>query len=138
MNEQIDLWLNNPYILALANFSVAALAMLVFLAIFELVTVYKAYDEIRRGNVAVALTISGKIFAIANVFRFAIESHESVYVALLWASFGFVLLLIAYFMFEFLTPFKVDKHIEQGNAAVGLISFIISVSLSYIVGASIP
>ncbi len=138
MNEQIDIWLQNPYVLALANFSVAVLATIVFLAVFELVTPYNAFDEIRKGNVAVALTISGKMLGIANIFRFAIASHESVYIALLWASFGFVLMLAAYYIFEFLTPFKVDQHIEQGNAAVGFISFIISVSLSYIVGASVP
>ena len=56
----------------------------------------------------------------------------------MWAAFGFVLLLAAYFLFEFLTPvFRVDEEIEQGNRAVGLMAMIISVSLSFIIGAAL-
>lgn len=138
MNEPIDQLLDHPFFVTLANFSVAVMAMIILLALFELVTIYKAFAEIKNRNTAVALTVSGKIFGIANVFHYAIKSHESVYVALLWASFGFVLLLAAYFVYEFLTPFKVDKHIQEGNTAVGMISFIISLALSYIIGASVP
>lgn len=48
------------------------------------------------------------------------------------------MLLVSYFIFEFLTPrFKVDKEIENDNRAVGFISLIISVGLSYVVAAGI-
>ncbi|KLR74011.1 membrane protein, partial [Geobacillus sp. T6] len=45
-----------------ANFSVAVLCIVVFLAVFELVTKYKNWEEIRKGNVAVAMATGGKIF----------------------------------------------------------------------------
>lgn len=55
-----------------------------------------------------------------------------------WGVYGFVMLLLSYFIFEFLTPrFKIDKEIENDNRAVGFISFVISVGLSFVVAAGI-
>jgi putative membrane protein len=56
----------------------------------------------------------------------------------LWSAVGFVLLLVAYFLFEFFTPvFRVDEEIGKDNRAVGLLSMVLSVSLSYIIGAAV-
>ena len=138
MDKQLDELLSNPYIETLAFFSVAILALIIFLSLFEFVTKYSNWQEIKKGNVAVAMATSGKILGICNIFRFAMLSNESIYSALIWASFGFVLLLVAYFIFEFLTPnFRVDHEILQDNRAVGLISMIISIALSYVIGASV-
>jgi len=138
LNEEVDLFMSNPFVETLAFFSVAVLALVVFLAIFELVTKYKDWDEIKKGNVAVAMATGGKIFGICNIFRFAILNNDSLLISLTWAAYGFVLLLIAYFIFEFLTPyFKIDEQIQQDNRAVGLLSMILSVSLSYVIGASV-
>lgn len=121
-----------------ANYSVAILCTLVCLAIFELVTKYDNWEEIKNGNMAVAMATGGKIFGILNIFRFSILHNDTLFVMIGWGFFGFFLLLIAYFMFEFLTPkFKVDQEIENDNRAVGFISFVISVGLSYIIGAGI-
>lgn len=138
MNKEMDQLLANPYIETLAFFSVTVLALIVFLAVFELVTKYKGWKEIRKGNTAVAMATGGKIFGICNIFRFAIEANDTVYQSLIWSSFGFVLLLAAYFIFEFLTPsFKVDEEIEKGNNAVGFLSMVISIALSYVIGAGV-
>jgi putative membrane protein len=138
LNQEVDVWLANPYLETLAYFSVTVLALVLFLAIFEFVTKYKDWQEIKRGNVAVAMSVGGKIFGICNIFRFAIGSNDSLYQSLIWASFGFVLLLAAYYIFEFLTPvFKIDDEIAKDNRAVGLLAMIISIALSYVVGASI-
>ena len=138
MNEQIDNWLTNSYVATFAYFSVAILAMIVFLTVFEFVTRYSNWQEIKKGNVAVALATGGKMFGIGNVFRFSIQSNDSVYESLIWASYGFVLLLAAYIIFEFLTPnINVDREIANDNRAIGLLSMIISISLSYVIGASV-
>ncbi|WP_426449214.1 DUF350 domain-containing protein [Paenibacillus sp. S-38] len=138
MSERMDWMMGNPYVETLAYFSVAVLALIVFLAVFELVTKYKDWDEIKNGNVAVAMATGGKIFGICNLFRFAILNNDSILASLVWAGYGFVLLLAAYFIFEFLTPyFKIDEQIKNDNRAVGLISMIISVSLSYVIGACV-
>ncbi len=101
-------------------------------------TSYKNWEEIQRGNLAVAMATGGKIFGIANVFQHSIAQHNSLLQMVGWGVYGFVMLLVSYFIFEFLTPrFKVDKEIENDNRAVGFISLIISVGLSYVVAAGI-
>ncbi len=141
MNEHVDKLLDIHLFQTLAFFSVAVLALVVFLSLFEWVTRYSTWEEIKNGNVSVAMAVGGKILGICNIFRFAILSSDgdSIYAAFLWAGFGFVLLLIAYFIYEFLTPvFRIDDEIARDNRAVGLISMMISVALSYVIGASIP
>ncbi|AKG04170.1 hypothetical protein AAV35_004830 [Salimicrobium jeotgali] len=121
-----------------ARFSVVVLCIVVFLALFELVTKYDNWKEIKEGNLAVAMATGGKIFGISNIFRFSIEHNDALFLSIGWGVFGFLLLLIGYFIFEFLTPsFRIDKEIEEGNRAVGLLSLIISVGLSYVIGATI-
>jgi putative membrane protein len=128
----------NMYVHSAAYYSVVILCVVVFLAIFELVTKYKNWEEIKKGNLAVAMATGGKIFGIANIFRYSIEQNDSLVTMVSWGVFGFVLLLIGYFIFEFLTPkFKVDEEIQNDNRAVGLISLILSVGLSYVIGAGI-
>lgn len=130
--------LHNPYIAVTAYYTVTGLAMILFLTIFELVTRYRVWDELRRGNLAVAMATGGKIFGVANIFRFSIEQHDSMGQALIWGSFGYLLLLLSYFVFEFMTPgYKVDQEIAQDNRAVGFIAMVISVGFSYVIGASL-
>ncbi|WP_100523462.1 DUF350 domain-containing protein [Mycobacteroides abscessus] len=131
-------WLQNPYILTAAFFAVAILSLILFLTLFEIVTRYDDWEEIKKGNLLVAMAVGGKIFGITNIFRFSIESNDAIGQALIWGAFGFLLLLIAYFVFEFMTPkFNVDEEIAKDNRAVGLLSMIISIGLSYVIGASI-
>ncbi|WP_079530468.1 DUF350 domain-containing protein [Halobacillus hunanensis] len=121
-----------------ASYSVVVLCVVVFMAVFELVTTYNNWREIQNGNLAVAMATGGKIFGIANIFRFSIQENDSLLQTMGWGLFGFILLLIGYFIFEFLTPsFRIDDEIAEDNRAVGFISFIISVGLSYVIGANI-
>ncbi|WP_010678356.1 DUF350 domain-containing protein [Bacillus timonensis] len=134
----MDKFWDNEFVLTAANYSVVILCMVLFMAIFELVTKYKNWEEIQNGNLSVAMATGGKIFGIANIFRYSIQNHDSLFVMIGWGFFGFFLLLIGYFIFEFLTPkFNIDVEIQQDNRAVGLISMIISVGLSYVIGAGI-
>lgn len=128
----------NEYIYIAGHYSVVILCIFVFLAIFELVTKYKNWEEIKNGNLSVAMATGGKIFGISNIFRHSIDRHDSLLEMVGWGVYGFFLLLIGYFLFEFLTPgFKIDEEIENDNRAVGLISMIISIGLSYVIGAGI-
>lgn len=138
MNNEVDRLMANPYLETLAFFSVAVVALILFLALFEVVTKYKDWEEIKKGNLSVAMALGGKIFGICNIFRFAILNNDTILESIAWSSFGFVLLLVAYFIFEFLTPyFKIDDEIKNDNKAVGLLSMVLSISLSYVIGASV-
>jgi putative membrane protein len=134
----MDQFWENEYIQIAAYYSVVILCVVVFLAVFEIVTKYKNWDEIKKGNVAVAMATGGKIFGVANIFRHSIGDHDTLLSMIGWGVYGFVLLLAGYFIFEFLTPkFKIDEEIQNDNRAVGLISMIISIGLSYVIGAGI-
>ncbi|WP_078550514.1 DUF350 domain-containing protein [Litchfieldia alkalitelluris] len=133
----IGFW-ENEFIQTAAYFSVVVLCIIVFLAIFELVTKYNNWDEIKRGNMAVAMATGGKIFGLANIFRYSISNHDTLLTMIGWGMFGFLLLLLGYFIFEFLTPkFKIDDEIAKDNRAVGFISMVISIGLSYVIGGGI-
>jgi putative membrane protein len=130
--------LHNPYFATGAHFAITGLAMIVFLSVFELVTKYQVWEELKRGNLAVAMATGGKIFGIANIFRYSISEHVSFGQGLIWGTFGFLLLLISYFVFEFMSPgYKVDEEIAKGNLAIGFIAMVLSVGFSYIIGASL-
>lgn len=130
--------LHNPYFATAANYGVTGLAMIVFLSLFELVTRYQVWEELKKGNLAVAMATGGKIFGIANIFRYSISEHVSIGQSLIWGTFGYVLLLISYFIFEFMTPsYKIDDEIAKGNLAIGFIAMMISIGFSYVIGASL-
>ncbi|PAQ16645.1 hypothetical protein CD798_00745 [Bacillaceae bacterium SAOS 7] len=130
-------WENNFVQLA-GYISVVIVCVILFLAVFELVTKYRNWEEIKKGNMAVAMATGGKIFGIANVFRHSILHNDSLLAMVGWGVCGFSLLLIGYFIFEFLTPhFKIDEEIEKDNRAVGFISMVISIGLSYVIGAAL-
>lgn len=130
-------WENN-LVQTAAYYSVVVLCSIVFLSVFELVTKYKNWEEIKNGNLAVAMATGGKIFGIANIFRYSIEQHSTLFEMIGWGLYGFTLLLLGYFIYEFLTPkFKIDEEIQNDNRAVGFISMIISIGLSYVIGAGI-
>lgn len=130
--------LGNPYMLTIVYFIMAMVSIFLFLVVFEIVTKYKAWEQIQKGNLSVAMATGGKIFGTANIFRFSIEHNDTIGQTVIWGVFGFVMLLFAYFIFEFMTPrFKIDEELENDNRAVGTLSLLISVATSYVVGASI-
>ncbi|MGJ9382986.1 DUF350 domain-containing protein [Salipaludibacillus sp. CF4.18] len=129
---------SHDYVYTAGVYSVVVIAIIIALAVFEWVTKYSTWVEVKEGNLAVALATGGKVFGVANIFRHSIIANDSVLSMMGWGAFGFALLLFVYFIFEFLTPgFKVDEELTNDNRAVGLLSFILSVSLSYVIGASI-
>lgn len=135
--SKTEFW-SHPLVETAGYFSTVVLCLIVSMVIFEIVTKYRCWDEIRKGNLAVAFATGGKIFGVANIFRYSIEQHNTLPQMIGWGLFGFTLLIFAYVLFEFLTPmFKVDEEIENDNRSVGFISMIISVGLSFVIGASI-
>lgn len=119
-------------------YSMAGLMIVVGLAIFEVTTPYSNWREIQKGNIAVALATGGKIVGLANIFRVVESHHDSTIDIFIGGGFGFILLLVTYWLFEFLTPtLKVNDEIQQGNIAVGLLAFLLSIGVSLVVGAAL-
>jgi putative membrane protein len=129
----------NPFLLTFLYYAVAIAVVIVGLVIFELMTKkYKDWDEIKGNNAAVALSIGGKIIGICIIITFSIFHNDTIVETIIWGLFGMVLQLIAYVLFEVLTrSFSVEEQLKQGNLAVGIVSFAVSVGLAFVIGASI-
>lgn len=133
----MSIW-DNAYVITGAYFVLSVLMMVLFLAIFEVVTKYNDWEEIKKGNVSVAMATGGKLMAVGIIIAFSIYHNDTLWDTFVWGAFGFVFQLIVYYLFEFFTPkFKVDNEIAKDNRAVGLLSLLISVSLAFVIGASI-
>lgn len=128
-----------PFLFTLLYFIIAIVVVYVGLVIFEIMTKkYKDWEEIKRGNTAVALSISGKIIGICMILAFAIYNSVTVWETLIWGSFGVLLQMIAYVLFEtFTRNFSVETQIKENNVAVGLVSAAVSIGLAFVIGASI-
>ncbi|RSL33361.1 DUF350 domain-containing protein [Salibacterium salarium] len=106
--------------------------------IFEKVTKFKDMEEVKNGNIAVALSVAGKIYGLSYIMKTSAEYAFSLAETLTWGLTGFVFLIIGYFLFEFLTPsFKVDEELAKGNKAVGVLSLAISVVIAHAVAIAI-
>ncbi|MCG9968345.1 DUF350 domain-containing protein [Pelotomaculum terephthalicicum JT] len=117
---------------------VASLIILLTILVFVAITRYNDWEEIRKGNIAAALALGGKIFGVGNIMRFAIMSNSAAGETILWGTIGLVLLILVYLLFEWLTPrLNVNKEIGSGNTAVGLLSLVFSITFSFVIGASI-
>lgn len=115
-----------------------SVVVLIAVFIFDLLTRYKVWEEINRGNMAVSFAAGGIALGVSNIMRYAISANDSLAMTVLWGGIGTVALLIVYFAFEILTPkLNVSEQIGKGNQAVGFISFIFSLAFSFIIGASI-
>lgn len=128
-----------PFILTLLYFAVAIVTVIVGLVIFEWMTrQYKDWEEIKAGNQAVALSITGKIIGICIILAFAIYHSIELVETLIWGAFGVLLQLIAYLLFELFTrKFSVEEQLKNNNIAVGIISMGVSIGLAFVIGASI-
>ncbi|MBD8067367.1 DUF350 domain-containing protein [Bacillus sp. PS06] len=128
-----------PFILTVMYFVIAIIIVAIGLFIFESLTKkYKDWEEVEKGNQAVALSIIGKIIGICIILAFSIYHSSQILDTLIWGAVGVVLQMVAYLLFELFTrKFSVEEHLLKGNLAVGIISFGVSVGLAFVIGASI-
>ena len=119
-----EFWENNLVEIA-AYYSVSVLCLVIFLSVFELVTTYKNWEEIQKGNMAVAMATGGKILGIANVLQKSISQHNSLLQMMGWGLFGFILLLIGYFISTNDRPTEITNEMKP----TARLSFSISLSI---------
>jgi len=123
---------------ALIFFASTSVVVFLSICIFDLITKYKVWEEIAKGNIAVSFSTGGIVLGVGNIMRFAVASNDTIFATLAWGGIGAFLLLLVYLGFELLTPkLNVSEEIANGNKAVGFIAFIFSLAFSFIIGASI-
>lgn len=128
-----------PFIATLVYFFISVVIVLFGLFIFENITrKYKDLEEVKNGNIAVALSIIGKIIGICIILAFAVYNSAVIYETIIWGVFGVILQMIAYFLFDFFTRnFSVEEQLAKNNIAVGIMSLGVSIGLALVIGASI-
>lgn len=128
-----------PFVATFVYFIVSVVIVLIGLFIFEMMTQkYKDLEAVKEGNVAVAMSIAGKIIGICIILAFAIYHSTEIYETLIWGAYGVVLQMIAYLLFDLLTrKFSVEDQLSKNNIAVGTLSMGVSIGLAFVIGASI-
>ncbi len=103
---------------------------------FLLSTKISEWELIKAGNVAAALTLGGKLLGLSVVLYASVTYSVSIPDLLQWGAVGIISLIVAYHLFELLTPkFRVQDAIAADNRAVGAVVFFLLLSLGAIVGA---
>lgn len=119
-------------------FLVTTAIVLIAIVLFDLITKYKIWPEITKGNKAVAFSTGGIVAGVALIMYSAISANDTLLQTVIWGGAGTILLLLVYLGFELLTPrLNVSQEIGNGNEAVGLISFVFSIAFSLVISASI-
>ena len=85
----MDAFWENTFVVTAGYYSVTVLCIVLFLFIFELVTKYNNWEEIKKGIWPLPWRQGGKIFGIANIFRHSIFNHDTLFVMIGWGVFGF-------------------------------------------------
>ncbi|WP_054942451.1 DUF350 domain-containing protein [Paenibacillus ihuae] len=108
------------------------------MVVFTLMTPYKDMDEIKKGNVAVALALGGKFLATAIIIGVAAYTNTSIWHMMLWFTVGYVCLIAAYWIFELFTPgFRISEQLQKGNVAVGTMLCLVFIGTSFAVSSLI-
>lgn len=117
---------------------VIILLQLLGMVIFNWMTPYRDMDELKKGNVAVALALGGKFMATAIVLGVAAYTNTSIWFMMLWFAVGYVCLVAAYWVFEWLTPgFSISEQLQKGNIAVGILLSMVYIGTAFAVSSLI-
>lgn len=60
---------------------------------------------------------------------------EQLLLTVLWAFIGLVLMFLGYKIFDWITPFNLDKEIDDGNVAAGVAAAGIFLAVAWIISA---
>jgi putative membrane protein len=106
--------------------------------VFSWMTPYRDADELKKGNLAVGLALAGKFMATAIILGVAAYTNTSIWFMMLWFAVGYLCLVAAYWIFEWVTPsFKVAEQMKQGNVAVGALLCAVFIGTAFAVSSLI-
>ncbi|TLS49444.1 DUF350 domain-containing protein [Paenibacillus antri] len=122
--------------------------MAVGIFVFQLTTPYNEFALIREGAdaddprksaaaKAAAHDLGGKIIGLAIVLASAVYHAVSLWDLALWGLVGVVFQVGVFYLFEWLTPFRVISEIPKGNVSVGLFASRLSIATGLLLAALI-
>ncbi|MDQ6420026.1 DUF350 domain-containing protein [Paenibacillus sp. LHD-117] len=106
--------------------------------VFNFITPFKDMEELKKGNVAVGLALGGKFISTAIILGVAAYTNSSIWFMMLWFAIGYVCLIAAYLIFDWLTPgFKTSEQLVKGNVAVGVLLFSVYLGFAFAISSLI-
>ncbi|HZG84968.1 DUF350 domain-containing protein [Paenibacillus sp.] len=127
---------------------VAVPMMGVGILVFQLTTPYNEFALIREGAdpndptkqaaaKAAAHDLGGKIIGLAIVLASAVYHSIGLWDLALWGLIGVAAQVGVFYLFEWLTPFRVVSEIPKGNVSVGLFASRLSIATGVLLAALI-
>ncbi|MCR8642495.1 DUF350 domain-containing protein [Paenibacillus sp. N1-5-1-14] len=113
------------------SIAVIIILQMIGMLVFSWITPFNDLEELKKGNTAVGLAMGGKFIATGIILGIAAYTNSSILHLALWFAVGYVCLLIAYWIFELITPgLKISEHLKNGNLAVGVLLSMVYVGIS--------
>jgi putative membrane protein len=116
--------------------------------VFAMTTPYKEFELIKNGAStedpqraaaakAAAHDLGGKIIGLAIVLASAVYHSVNLLDLVIWGVVGIVFQVLVFYLFEWMTPFKVVSEIPKGNVSVGIFASRLSIAAGLLMAALI-
>lgn len=109
----------NPLIDTVIWWAVFFVVMVVAIKIFDLVTPYKLSQETKEKNGALGAVLGGLLIGIGIIIYNSMAHSDTLLNAVTYSATGFVLMLLSYFLYDLITPEKINQEIDDHNLLVG-------------------
>ena len=119
----------------LAYFGIAIVAVVVFVAIYVMVTPHHEFKLIRQGNTAAAISLGGAILGYTIPLAKAVSQSGASPDMLLWAGVALVAQLVAYGITRLILP-QLSSDVNEGKTASGIFLAAISVAIGLLNAAA--
>lgn len=119
----------------LAYFATAILTVVVFVAIYVMVTPHHEFRLIRQGNAAAAISLGGAILGYTVPLAKAVSQSTGIFDMLLWSGVALVAQLVAYGITRLTLP-QLSSDVNEGKTASGIFLAAIAVAIGLLNAAA--
>jgi len=123
-------------ILFFAYFGMAALALVIFKFIYQMVTPYNELQLIRGGNQCAAVTLGGATIGFAIPVAKAVSQATTALEFVTWAVLAAVIQILAFIVMRSLVVKDLAARIEKGEFSVAIYLASISIAVGMLNAAS--
>lgn len=116
-------------------FGIAIVAVIVFVAIYIMITPHPEFTLIRQGNTAAAISLGGAIVGYTVPLAKAIAQSESIPDLLIWGGVALVAQLVAYGITRLVLP-HLSADVKDGKTASGVLLAAISIAIGLLNAAA--
>jgi putative membrane protein len=130
--------MENLYLNFLAHAGTALGILAVIIVVVELFTRNNLFKLIKAGNVSAGIVLTGKLIGSAITMAFVISNSVDLLDMIIWSVIGLAAQIIAFFLYEVLTPkFSVYQAIEDNNISAAIVSLGISMAVGLVIGGCV-